>query len=156
VNLNLTLLGQAISFAIFVSLCMKYVWPPIMAALHERQEKIAQGLADAEQGAQRREEAEAEIATMLQDAKAQAAEIVAQAQKRGNEIVEESKTTARTEGERLKQAAQAEIEQDVIGARESLRKQVGSIAVDGARKILGTEVNADSHAKVLDDLVSQI
>jgi len=156
VNLNLTLLGQAISFFIFVIFCMKYVWPPIMGALRERQEKIAESLAAAEQGAQRREEAEAEIATMLQDAKAQAAEIVASAQKRGNEIVEESKNTARTEGERLKASAQAEIEQEVVGAREALRKQVGSIAVDGAKKILGTEVNADSHAKVLDDLVGQI
>jgi len=156
VNLNLTLLGQMISFAIFVTLCMKYVWPPIMAALRERQEKIAQGLADAEQSEQRREEANREIDSMLQDAKAQAAEIVAQAQKRGNEIVDEAKNTARTEGERLKQSAQAEIEQDVISAREALRKQVGSIAVDGARKILGSEVNADAHAKVLDDLVGQI
>ncbi len=155
-NLNLTLVGQAISFAIFVMFCMKYVWPPIMGALRERQEKIAESLAAAEQGAQRREEAEAEIATLLQDAKAQAAEIVAAAQKRGNEIVEESKNTARTEGERLKASAQAEIEQEVVGAREALRKQVGSIAVDGAKKILGSEVNADAHAKVLDDLVGQI
>ena len=155
-NLNLTLLGQAISFAIFVIFCMKYVWPPIMGALRERQAKIAESLAAAEQGAQRREEAEAEIATMLQDAKAQAAEIVAAAQKRGNEIVEDSKATARSEGERLVAAAQSEIEQEVIGAREALRKQVGTIAIDGARKILGSEVNADSHAKVIDDLVGQI
>jgi len=156
VNLNLTLIGQAISFAIFVMFCMKYVWPPVMGALRERQEKIAESLAAAEQGAQRREEAEAEIATMVQDAKAQAAEIVAAAQKRGNEIVEESKNTARSEGERLKASAQAEIEQEVVTARETLRKQVGSIAVDGAKKILGSEVNADAHAKVLDDLVGQI
>lgn len=135
---------------------MKYVWPPIMGALRERQAKIAESLAAAEQGEQRREEAEAEIATMLQDAKAQAAEIVAAAQKRANEMVEDSKSTARTEGERLKAAAQSEIEQEVIGAREALRKQVGSIAVEGARKILGGEVNADSHAKVIDDLVGQI
>ena len=155
-NLNLTLIGQAISFAIFVMFCMKYVWPPVMGALRERQEKIAESLAAAEQGAQRREEAEAEIATMVQDAKAQAAEIVAAAQKRGNEIVEESKNTARSEGERLKASAQAEIEQEVVTARETLRKQVGSIAVDGAKKILGSEVNAYAHAKVLDDLVGQI
>jgi len=155
-NINLTLIGQAISFAIFVSLCMKYVWPPVMTALRERQDKIAQSLADAEQGAQRREEAEAEVETMLQDAKAQAAEIVAQAQKRGNEIVDESKATARSEGERLKAAAQSEIEQEVVTAREVLRKQVGSIAVAGAGKILGSEVNAESHAKVLDDLVGQL
>ncbi|NND90705.1 MAG: F0F1 ATP synthase subunit B [Granulosicoccus sp.] len=155
-NLNLTLLGQAISFAIFVIFCMKYVWPPIMGALRERQAKIAESLAAAEQGEQRREEAEAEIATMLQDAKAQAAEIVAAAQKRANELVEESKSTARSEGERLKAAAHSEIEQEVISAREALRKQVGSIAIDGARKILGTEINADSHARVIDDLVGQI
>ncbi|MCL4133862.1 UNVERIFIED_CONTAM: hypothetical protein GTU68_008685 [Idotea baltica] len=155
-NINLTLIGQAISFAIFVFLCMKYVWPPIMTAMRERQDKIAQSLADAEQGAQRREEAEAEVDTMLQDAKAQAAEIVATATKRGNEIVDEAKETARTEGDRLKAAAQSEIEQEVVTAREDLRKQVGSIAVAGAGKILGSEVNADSHAKVLDDLVGQL
>lgn len=155
-NLNLTLVGQMISFFIFVLFCMKYVWPPIMGALRERQAKIAESLAAAEKGEQRREEAEAEIATMLQDAKTQASEIVAAGQKRANEIVEESKATARAEGERLIASAQSEIEQEVIGARESLRKQVGSIAVDGARKILGAEVNADAHAKIIDDLVGQI
>ena len=155
-NLNLTLLGQMISFAIFVLFCMKYVWPPIMAALEERQNKIAQGLADAEQGAQRREEAEAEIDQMLTDAKAQAAEIVAQAQKRGNEIIEESKTGARTEGERLKLAAQADIEQEVVQAKESLRQQVGNIAVSGASRIRGQEISPDSHAKIIDELVEQI
>ncbi len=155
-NINLTLIGQAISFAIFVFLCMKYVWPPIMTAMRERQDKIAQSLAAAEQGAQRREEAEAEVETMLQEAKAQAAEIVATATKRGNEIVDEAKETARAEGDRLKAAAQSEIEQEVVTAREDLRKQVGSIAVAGAGKILGTEVNAESHAKVLDDLVGQL
>ena len=155
-NLNLTLVGQAISFAIFVLFCMKYVWPPVMSALRERQEKIAESLAAAEKGEQRREEAEAEIATMLQDAKAQAAEIVAQAQKRANQIVEDSKSTARSEGERLKASAQAEIEQEVIGAREGLRKQVGSIAVEGARRILGSEVDERRHAQVIDDLIGQI
>ena len=155
-NLNLTLLGQMISFAIFVWFCMKYVWPPVLAALHERQAKIAQGLADAEQGAQRRAEAEEEINQMLTDAKAQAAEIVAQAQKRSNEIVEETKDLERTAVEKLRQSAEAEIAQEVVQARESLRQQVSSIAVDGAGKILGAEINPASHAKVLDDLVSQI
>ena len=122
-NINLTLLGQAISFAIFVFLCMKHVWPPVMAALRERQDKIAQSLAAAEEGAQRREEAEAEVDTMVQDAKAQAAEIVAQAQKRGNEIIDESKDTARTEGERLKAAAQSEIEQIISLVKKIRHKQ---------------------------------
>lgn len=155
-NLNLTLLGQMISFAIFTWFCMKYVWPPVIGALRERQAKIAQGLADAEKGAQRRAEVEEEINLMLTDAKAQAAEIVAQAQKRSNEMVEESRDTARSEGERLKQAAQAEIDQEVVQAKESLRAQVGSIAVSGASKILGTEVSPEAHAKVIDELVSQI
>lgn len=155
-NLNLTLIGQAISFAIFVTFCMKYVWPPIMGALRERQEKIAQGLADAEKSEQKREDAEAEIATMLEEAKAQAAEIVAQAKKRGNDIVEESKNTARSEGERLKEAASSEIEQEVVSARESLRQQVGALAVEGASRILKREVDPRAHAEVIDDLVTQI
>jgi F-type H+-transporting ATPase subunit b len=155
-NLNLTLLGQAISFSVFVFFCMKYVWPPIINGLRERQAVIAGGLADAEKSSQKREEAEAEIASMLQDAKAQAAEIVAQAQKRGNEIIESSKDSARTEGERLKQSAQAEIDQQVVGAREGLRQQVGSLAVEGARRILGTEVDQSRHDAVIDDLVKQL
>lgn len=155
-NLNLTLLGQAISFAVFVLFCMKYVWPPIINGLRERQAMIAGGLADAEKSSQKREEAEAEAATLLQDAKAQAAEIVAQAQKRGNELVESSKDAARSEGERLKLSAQAEIEQEVVGAREGLRKQVGSLAVEGARRILGNEVDQNKHNAVIDDLVKQI
>lgn len=155
-NLNLTLVGQAISFAIFVWFCMKYVWPPLIGALHERQDKIARGLADAEQSEQKREEAEADVATMLQDARAQAAEIVAQAQKRANEVVEESKTTARTEGERLIVAARADIEQEVVGAREGLRRQVGAVAMDAARKILGSEVDESRHGAVIDDLASRI
>jgi len=155
-NLNLTLLGQAISFAVFVLFCMKYVWPPIINGLRERQAMIAGGLADAEKSTQKREEAEAEISVLLQDAKAQAAEIVAQAHKRGTEMVETSKDAARTEGERLKQSAQAEIDQEVVGAKEGLRKQVGLLAVEGARRILGSEVDQEKHNAVIDDLVKQI
>ncbi|MDO6459247.1 F0F1 ATP synthase subunit B [Granulosicoccaceae sp. 1_MG-2023] len=155
-NLNLTLLGQAISFAIFVIFCMKYVWPPITSAMRERQDKIAKGLADAEQSEQRREEAEQEIAALLQDAKNQAAEIISQAQKRSNEIVEEAKDAARTESDRIKATAQAEIDQEVVRAKEELRKQVGAIALSGAEKILGSEVSSDAHGRILDDLVAQI
>ena len=155
-NLNLTLLGQAIAFSIFVWFCMQYVWPPLIGALRERQDKIARGLADAEQSEQKREEAEAEVATMLQDARAQAAEIVAQAQKRANEVVEESKTTARTEGERIIAAARADIDQEVVGAREGLRREVGAVAMDAARKILGSEIDESRHGAVIDDLAARI
>ncbi len=155
-NLNLTLIGQAISFAIFVIFCMKYVWPPIISAMRERQAKIAQGLADAEQGEQRREEAEREITALLQDAKTQASEIISQAQKRSSEIVEEAKDAARSEGDRIKVAAQAEIEQEIVRAKENLRQQVGAIALSGAERILNAEVNAKSHGKILDELIAQI
>ena len=155
-NLNLTLLGQAIAFSLFVWFCMKYVWPPIIGGLQERQERIARGLADAEKAEQKREDAEEEVDEMIQEAKAQAAEIVAQAQKRGNEIVESSKDDARTEGERIKKSAQSEIDRSVVDAREGLRKQVGSLAVEGARRILGTEIDEKKHDKVSDDLISQI
>ncbi len=155
-NINLTLIGQSISFAIFVIFCMKYVWPPIISAMRERQAKIAQGLADAEQGEQRKEESEQEIAILLQDAKSKASEIVSQAQRRGNEIVEEAKDVANSEGEKIKSSALAEIEQEVVRAKEDLRKQVGSIALAGAEKILNSEVNPKAHSKVLDELVAQI
>ncbi len=155
-NLNLTLVGQAISFAIFVTFCMKYVWPPVIQALRERQEKIAQGLADAEKGAQRREEAEAEIETMLQDARAQAAEIVAQAQKQRNEMIDKAAGEATAKQEQIAAKAMADLDREVVGARENLRKQVGSLAVDGARRILGGEVNEASHGQVIDDLIKQI
>ena len=155
-NINLTLIGQAISFAIFVIFCMKYVWPPIIGAMRERQAKIAQGLADAEQGEQRRVEAEEEIAVLLQGAKSQASEIVSLAQKRGNEIVEEAKDAARTESDRIKDAAQAEIEQELVKAKDDLRKQVGSLAVIGAERIINAEVDSKAHNNVLDDLIAQI
>ena len=155
-NLNLTLLGQAISFSLFVWFCMKYVWPPILGGLQDRQERIARGLAEAEKAEQKREEAEEEADELIQDAKARAAEIVAQAQKRGNEIVESSKEDARAEGERIKESARSEIDRDVIDAREGLRKQVGSLAVEGARRILGTEIDEKAHDKVIDDLIRQI
>ena len=135
---------------------MKFVWPPVISAMRERQAKIAQGLADAEQGEQRREEAEQEVAGLLQDAKNQASEIISQAQKRGNEIVEEAKVAAHTEGDRIKVTAQAEIEQEVVRAKEDLRKQVGSIALAGAEKILNAEIDPKSHGKILDELIAQI
>ena len=155
-NLNLTLVGQAISFAIFVTFCMKYVWPPLQTAMRERQEKIAQGLADAEKAEQKREDAEAEVAKMIEDARAQAADIVAQAQKRGNEIVAESRSTAKAESERIRQQAESEIEQEVVSARESLREQVGALAMEAARRILGREVDESAHQQVVDDLVREI
>jgi F-type H+-transporting ATPase subunit b len=155
-NINLTLIGQTIGFAIFVWFCMKYVWPPVTQALHDRQKKIAEGLAAAERGEHEEELARQRATESVREAKEQAAEIVDQAQRRANEIVEEAKDAARTESERIKTQAQAELDQEVTRAREHLRGQVVAIAVTGAERVLKSEIDEKAHAKVLDDLVAEL
>lgn len=155
-NINATLIGQFITFIIFVWFTMKYVWPPIMNALEERKKKIADGLAAAERGKHEQELAEQRAKEVIGEAKQEASNIIAQAQKRANEIVEEAKETARSEGERIITAANAEIEQEVNRAKETLRGQVVSIAVAGAGKVLKREMDEKAHDDLLKDLVSQI
>jgi F-type H+-transporting ATPase subunit b len=155
-NINATIIGQMIAFAIFIAFCMKYVWPPIMQVLEERKKKIADGLAAAERGRHEQELAEKRAQQVIHEAKEQANEIVAQATKRGNQIVDESKDNARVEGERILTAAKAEIEQEANRARDELKSQVGSIALAGASKIVGREIDEKAHTDLLDELVSQI
>ena len=155
-NFNATLIGQMITFAIFVWFCMKYVWPPLMGILEERNKKIADGLAAAEQGQKDLEDAKSKVSDSLNEAKQQAQEIINQAQKRANEIVDDARETAREEADKIKAAASADIDQQITAAREHLRKEVSSIALAGAQQILKREVDAKAHSKVLDDLVAQI
>ena len=155
-NFNATLIGQTITFIVFVWFCMKYVWPPLMQALEERQAKIADGLAAAERGQQDLAEAKAKVDEDLKAAKEQAQDIINQAQKRANEIVDQAKDTARDEAQKIKASAEAEIEQSIISAKEQLRKDVSAIALSGAEKILNKEVDAKAHGAVLDDLMAQI
>ena len=155
-NINLTLIAQLVSFAVFVWFTMKFVWPPIVKALEERKAKIADGLAAAERGQHEQELAEKKAAERLHEAKQQAAEIIAKAEKRGSEIVEEAKTDARTEGDRLVTAARAEIEQETNKAREVLRVKVAELAVAGAEKILRKEINAAAHQDIVTALAKQI
>ena len=155
-NINATLIGQAIAFLLFIGFCMKYVWPPIMQALEERKKKIADGLAAAERGRHEQELAEKRAQQVIHEAKEQASEIVSQAQKRGNEIVDESKNNARVEGERILSSAKAEIEQEANRARDELKTQVSGIALAGAGKILGREIDEKAHTDLLDELVSRI
>jgi F-type H+-transporting ATPase subunit b len=155
-NFNATLIGQSITFIVFVWFCMKYVWPPLMAALEERRAKIADGLAAAERGQKDLELAQSKVSDNLKDAKAQAQDIINQAQKRANEMVDEAKNIAREEAEKIKNAATADIDQQINSAREQLRKEVSSIAISGAEKILKREVNAEAHGDVLDDMMAQI
>ncbi|MCP4878813.1 MAG: F0F1 ATP synthase subunit B [Gammaproteobacteria bacterium] len=155
-NFNATLIGQMITFAVFVWFCMKYIWPPLMAALEERNARISEGLAAAQRGQQDLEDAQSKVSDSLNDAKQQAQEIINQAQKRANEIVDEAKDSARDEADKIKTAATADIDQQINSAREDLRKEVSSIALAGAEQILRREVDAKAHATVLDELVTQI
>jgi F-type H+-transporting ATPase subunit b len=155
-NFNATLIGQSIAFAVFVWFCMKYIWPPLIAALEERNARISEGLAAAQRGQKNLEEAQAKVSDSLKDAKQQAQEIINQAQKRATEIVDEAKDTAREEADRIKLMATADIEQQVNSAKGELRKEVSLIALAGVEKILGREVNAKTHNAVLNELVAQI
>ena len=155
-NFNATLIGQSITFLVFVWICMKYIWPPLMAVLEERNARISEGLAAAEQGQKDLEDAQSKVSDSLNDAKQQAQEIINQAQKRANEIVDESKDTAREEAEKIKIAASSDIDQQINSAREQLRKEVSGIALAGAAQILKREIDAKTHAAVLDELVAEI
>jgi F-type H+-transporting ATPase subunit b len=155
-NINATLIGQAIAFFLFVVFCMKYVWPPILHALEERKKKIADGLAAAEHGKHSQLLAEERAKELLRDAKEQAGEIITRADKRATEIVEEAKDDARVEGGRMLTAARAEIDQEINRVKEDLRGQVVSIALAGASKVLGREVDETAHAELLNKLAAEI
>ncbi|MEQ8797792.1 MAG: F0F1 ATP synthase subunit B [Salinisphaeraceae bacterium] len=155
-SINATLLGQMIVFGIFVWFTMKYIWPPLMDAMRERQKRISDGLAAAERGARELEEATDKAEATLKEAREQAQEVLSNAQKQANENVERSRDEARAEGERLKQAARDEIDQAVAHAKEELRREVGSLAVVGAERILKREIDAKAHNDIIDDLVAGI
>ncbi len=155
-NINLTLFGQTISFAIFVWFTMKFVWPSITAAMQARQKKIAEGLDAAGRAQRDLQLAQEKAAQTLRETKEQAAEILDKASKTANAIVEESKQQARSEGERLLVAAKAEIEVEVNRAKDQLRAQVAALAVAGAEKILESSVDAKAHNDLDAKLASQL
>ena len=155
-NINATLIGQTLSFFLFVWFCKKFVWPPMVNAMQERQTQIADGLAAAEKGQEAQEVAEKEAAKLVSDAKSQAAEIIASAEKRGSSVVEEAKASAVSEKDRILASAATEVEQSVFSAREELRGQVSSIAAAAASKIVGKEIDASAHADLINDLVKQL
>ncbi len=154
-NINATLLGQMITFGLFIWFTMKFVWPLLIDAMAERESKIADGLAAAERGHHEKELAEERAKKLLHETKDKARDIIAQSQKRADEIVDAAKDEARSEGERLKIAARAEIDQEITQAKESLRKEVVSIALVGAEQVLLREVDAAAHEEALSKLVEQ-
>jgi F-type H+-transporting ATPase subunit b len=156
VNINLTLFGQMVTFAFFVWFCMKFVWPPIQAAMAERQKKIADGLEAADRAGRDLELAQEKAAEQLREAKVQAATIIEQANKRAGQIVDEAKTQAQEEGDRIKAGAQAEILQEANRAREKLRMDVARLAVIGAERVLQKSVDANVHVDMLADLAAEL
>jgi F-type H+-transporting ATPase subunit b len=155
-NLNLTLVAQAVSFALFIWFTVKFVWPPMLRAIETRQKTIADGLAAAEQGRRVLETSNREAEEAVREARNRAAEIIAQAEKRAAQMIDEARKAAKEEGGREKAAAQAEIAQAVTRAREQLRDRVASLAVAGAEKILRREVDAKAHADLLEAIKREI
>ena len=155
-NMNLTLLGQAISFAIFVWFCMKFVWPPILKTLEDREARIADGLEAAERGKHELELAEQRSMEMKAEGREKAQDFVSQAQKRADEIIEAAKLTAQEEAERIKTLAAAEIEQRSNQARDELRGQVAKLALIGAERVLMREVDEQTHREVLNKLAAEL
>ena len=148
-NLNFSLIAQSVAFALFIWFNVKFVWPPVIRAIEERQKQVANGLAAAERGRQELDLASKRADEALREARQQAQEILAQAEKRAAELVDEAKSQAKIEGERIVTAAKAEIGQEVSRAKEQLRSQVSVLAVQGAEKILRREVDAQAHADLL-------
>ena len=155
-NINLTLFGQMVTFAIFVWFCMKFVWPVIFLAMEERQQKISEGLDAADRAVRDLEAAKSKATDQMKEAKKEAASIVDQANKRASQIVDEAKQQAVAEGERLKVAAEAEIEQEVNRAKEELRASVAGLALAGAEKVLEASIDDKANRALVDDLASQL
>jgi F-type H+-transporting ATPase subunit b len=155
-NLNVTMIAQAITFFVFVFICKTFVWPHLLALIEARQKQIADGLAAAEEGKKSLDSASKQADAAIAQARARATEIVAQAEKRVSQMIEEAKMAAKAEGDREKAAAKSEIEQEVSRARETLRTQVATLAVAGAEKILQREVDAKAHAALLADVQKQL
>jgi F-type H+-transporting ATPase subunit b len=156
VDINMTVIGQAIAMIVFVWFCMKYVWPFIMSVIEERQTEIANGLAAAEQGQASLSNAKVEVDKIIAAARDQARGIVDQANSRAAGIVEQAKTDGETERRRQVETARAEIDVEMNRAREELRGQVAKIAIAGAEKVLAREIDANAHRDLLSRLASEL
>lgn len=155
-DINLTIIGQTIAMIVFVWFCMKYIWPPLMAAIEDRREAIADGLAASEKAKQDLEAAQEKGEEEIQKARRRAQEIIDQANARGNAMIDEAKQQASAEADRLLAAARAQIEQETARARDMLRNEVARIAVAGASKILDREIDAAANEDLLNSLAAEI
>ena len=155
-NINATLFAQMITFGILIWVTMKFIWPPLAQAMDERAQRIAEGLAAADRAKAELQDANARVDEEIKKARVQASEIIDKAQQQANQILDKAKADALLEGARQKAIAQTEIEGMVGKARETLRGQVATLAVQGAQKIIQREINPDAHKVLLDQLVTEI
>ncbi len=155
-NINLTLIIQMIVFLLLVFFTMSFIWPPLMRAVEERQKKIAQGLAAADRGEQELQKARESAEAILREARERAGQIIDQAQHRANDILEQARASASQEGQRLVASAQQQIGLEASRARESLRREIGEIAVAAASKLLEREIDPRAHEELISKLAAQI
>ena len=155
-DFNLTLIGQTIAMIVFVWFCMKWIWPPVMAAIEKRRKEIADGIAAGEKGQKELAEARHGSEAILAEARKKAAVVDDMAHKRSGELVAEAKQVAISEGERLIASARTELTTAQTKARDALRREVAALAVTGAAKVLGREVDAKAHAALLDELAAEL
>jgi F-type H+-transporting ATPase subunit b len=155
-DFNLTLIGQTIAMIVFVWFCMRYIWPPVMRAIETRRKEIADGIAAGEKGQRELADARQGSEAIMQEARQKAVQVVDIAHRRSNELVGEAKHVAIAEGERLIAAARTEATNEKSRARDALRKEVAVLALAGAQKVLGREVDAKAHAALLDELAAEL
>ena len=152
----MTFLGQMITFAVLILFTVKFIWPPLMQAIEERQQKIAEGLAAADNAQKNLAQAQDKVNDELKAARSKANEIIEQAHQRANQLIDVAKADAVAEGSRQKALAEAEIVAATNRAKEDLRKQVSVLAVSGAEKLLKREIDASAHTALIDDLAAQL
>jgi F-type H+-transporting ATPase subunit b len=155
-DFNLTLIGQTIAMIVFVWFCMKYIWPPVMGAIEKRRREIADGIAAGEKGQRELAEARHGSEAILAEARQKAVQVIDLAHKRGSDLVAEAKNTATAEGQRLVSQARGEIANEQNRARDGLRREVSTLALAGAARVLGREVDAKAHAQLLDELAAEL
>lgn len=153
---NATLIGEIIAFALLIWFCVHFIWPYLNKAINDRQQKIADGLAEAERARAELKEADSKVADEIKQARQRASEIIEQAQQQGSQIVDDARSEAVTEADRQKAAAREEISQMTEQAREMLREQVGTLAIQGAEKIVQREIDPGTHKALLDELAAEI
>ena len=151
-NFNFTLIGQLLAFILFVWFCIRYVWPPMLQILEEREKEVADGLEAASRGKKELEDANAQREIIVDEAKKEAADLVSQAGQRANQMIEDAKSQAQEEAERIKTSAKADLDQAAKKAREEIRSEVATLVVAGAEKILGSEIDQEKNAEIIEEI----